>query len=215
MMIKCIIFDNDGTLVDSENLCNLGLVITLKNYGIDASEGQLVSDFRGVKLADILATMEDIYNVKFDTEFVLQYRKIVDELFEMHLKPVEGVVAMLKQLDIPICVASSGPMEKIERSLALTGISDYFCDRIFSSYTINSWKPEPDLFLHAARELNVHPEGCLVVEDSKVGIIAANRAKMQACLYDPVGCISIDNEYQYTLIKRIGDIIPLLNANTH
>ena len=84
-----------------------------------------------------------------------------------------------------MCVASSGPPEKIETALQVTGLRDYFGESIFSSYDINSWKPEPELFLHAAKEMGFAVNECAVVEDSLVGIQAARSANMHAILYDP------------------------------
>ena len=69
-------------------------------------------------------------------------------------------------------------MSKIEMIVDAVGLRPFFDLRLFSSYDLNSWKPSPDLFVHAARELGVPPKDCIVVEDSEVGIAAANAAGM-------------------------------------
>ena len=86
-MIKCLIFDCDGTLVDSEYLCNLGLQIKLKDYGIDASAQTMMEKYRGGKLADILQSIEQEHNITLKENFVSEYRELVDELFEKDLNP--------------------------------------------------------------------------------------------------------------------------------
>lgn len=186
-MIRCVIFDCDGTLVDSEYLCNLGLEIMLRDYGITASATDLMQRFRGGKLATILQTLEAEYEVSLQRDFIPTYRALVEQLFEQQLKPCAGVSEALSALTLPICVASSGPPEKIEKSLALSGLRDFFNDRIFSSYVVGSWKPDPGIFLYAAREMGFEPRHCAVVEDSPVGIAAAEAAGMHTILYDPEG----------------------------
>ena len=74
---------------------------------------------------------------------------------------------------IPFCVASSGPVEKIRLNLSLVNLLDRFENNIFSSYDIDSWKPEPGIFLHAANSMGFTPEECVVIEDSPIGVNAA------------------------------------------
>lgn len=98
---------------------------------------------------------------------------------------------MLRQLDRPYCVASSGPRDKIEHSLSITGLLGYFPGRIFSAYDVGSWKPDPGLFLHAAETMGVAPERCAVVEDSVLGVQAGVAAGMTVFGYAPAGNASV------------------------
>ena len=183
--IKCVIFDCDGTLVDSEYLCNLALVQCLKDFGVEENPKKMVKRFRGRKLTQILQSLEAAHHIRFKDNFVPQYRALVDELFKKELQACDGVKEVLENLSLPMCVASSGPFKKIETALQVTGLRDYFGESIFSSYDINSWKPEPELFLHAAKEMGFAVNECAVVEDSLVGIQAARAANMHAILFDP------------------------------
>lgn len=217
-MIKAIIFDCDGTLVDSEGLSNQALVLSLLDYGVHEKEEDLISRYRGGKLATVMDSLQSIHNIRFSDDFVTKYRATVEELFKTHLKPIEGIPSLLnklKKLNIPMCVASSGPMEKIQTSLTTTKIIDYFEGKIYSAYDIKSWKPDPDLFLHASRSLGVKPENCLVIEDSEVGIIGANRANMKALLFDPKDEINIQDGYSYTLIKSMDEVLDFLSADSN
>jgi HAD superfamily hydrolase (TIGR01509 family) len=186
-MIKCIIFDCDGTLVDSEYLCNLGLEMKLRDYGVQLSATKMMAQFRGYKLATILQAVELEHQIKLRDDFVASYRELIDQLFEKELKPCEGVSAALVEIKLPMCVASSGPPEKINKALSISGLSKYFEGNIFSSYAVGSWKPDPGLFLHAAKEMGFQPSECAVVEDSVVDVLAANSAGMRSILYDPSG----------------------------
>ena len=186
-MIECLIFDCDGTLVDSEYLCNLGLVKKLAEVKIEADANELMHRFRGWKLANIIHSLEELYDIELETTFESTYRQIVAELFETELEPIVGVTEMLGQIDLPMCVASSGPRHKIEQALRVTELSHFFGRNLFSSYEIQSWKPKPDLFLHAADQMGFPPEQCAVIEDSEVGIQAAVAAGMRPIHFNPDG----------------------------
>jgi len=184
-MIKCLIFDCDGTLVDSELLCNLGLVLQLKEYGVNLSSIDLMQKYRGGKLADILKSIEKEHSIVLKEDFEKNYRIRVDHLFERALTPCKGVIEFLAQNTLSVCVASSGPIKKINKALSITGLNSYFTDNIFSSYEINSWKPDPDIFLYAAKTMGFAPKECLVIEDSEKGIQAGVAAGMKTVLFDP------------------------------
>lgn len=186
-MIKCIIFDCDGTLVDSEYLCNLALEIKLNEYGVNSSANEMMLRFRGRKLANIIETLEHDHKIAFKGDFVSTYRSLVEKLFEQKLKPCQGVDEMLRDIQLPVCVASSGPPEKINKALSVTGLSKYFQSGIYSSYIVGIWKPDPGLLLYAADDMGFEPHECAVVEDSPIGIEAAESAGMFSVLYDPVG----------------------------
>lgn len=184
-MTECIIFDCDGTLVDSEHLSNLALEIKLKEYGVESHAHEMLVKYRGAKLSTILESLASEHQIKFGEDFIPSYRQLVSKLFEEHLLPCDGVVELLDNLNLAVCVASSGPIKKIEQALSITGLSKYFDGNIFSSYQINSWKPAPEIFYHAAKEMGFKPSQCVVVEDSEVGIKAAISAGMFAIHYNP------------------------------
>ncbi len=183
--MKLIIFDCDGTLVDSEFLCNLALSQQLTECGIPSNITALITQFRGWKLASIIGNIEAEYGVTLPTDFEQEYRLKIKRLFSSKLKANPGVHQLLSSLDIPFCVASSAPRAKIEHALEVTGLSAFFKQNIFSGYDIQAWKPDPTLFLHVAKSKGLHPKDCLVIEDSLVGLLAAKRAKMRSIYYAP------------------------------
>lgn len=181
----CVIFDLDGTLVDSETHCIQAFADLLPGLG-DPLE-QLVQRYRGKKLATILDDIVLRIGENLPKTFEKVYRTRVSELFAQGLEPMPGVVEMLDASPDARCIASGGPPDKIEQVLQLSGLAPYFGGRIFSSYDIACWKPEPGLFLHAAREMGFAPRRCAVVEDSEVGVKAAIAANMKAFHYSPDG----------------------------
>ena len=90
-----------------------------------------------------------------------------------------GVRELIGGLDSPYCMATSSSIARATMSLEVTGLYPLFRDRIFCASMVANGKPAPDLFLHAARTLGVDPEKCLVIEDSEVGILAAQNAGME------------------------------------
>ena len=183
MTVECVIFDCDGTLVDSEILCNLGLEIKLKQLGIQINASATLHRFRGWKLADIINTLSQEYSLELDESFVTDYRQVVSDLFDTQLQPIANVSMALASIPQPKCVASNAPHSKIAQAVKVTNLECFFNNNLFSSYTIQAWKPKPDLFLYAAKMMGVSAKNCVVVEDSLLGIEAAQRAGMRSFLY--------------------------------
>lgn len=211
--INTIIFDCDGTLVDSELICNQGISLKLSEYGVNLDANQLIEKYRGAKLSEILKSIEVEYKISLSDTFVTEYRTLIEELFEKELKPIEGAQKLLSELvklNLKVCVASNGPLEKIKKSLTCTGLIEYFDEKLYSSYEINSWKPDPDLFLYAAKSMQTEPNKCLVIEDSRLGIMAANRAGMKACLFDSSKKVILESEYKYHHVGNLLDVLEII-----
>jgi HAD superfamily hydrolase (TIGR01509 family) len=187
MHFEAIIFDCDGTLVDSELLANQVLVRCVAELGLTLPLAEAVAQFTGGKMTDCIAAIEQRLGSAVPTDFVPMVRRRTAAAFRAQSQPIAGVEAVLQGLQIPYCVASSGPREKIELSLHVTGLLPYFQGRIFSAYEVGSWKPAPGLFLHAAHALGVSPSRCAVVEGSVLGVQAGRAAGMTVFGYAPSG----------------------------
>jgi HAD superfamily hydrolase (TIGR01509 family) len=193
-----VIFDCDGTLIDSELLCNQCLALKLKELGIVEDAHMLVRRYRGAKLATILVDIGRRHQTIIPDSFIPEYRALTASLFDKLLRPTIGIKTALELIPLPKCVASSGPPEKILQALRVTDLAEFFSDRIFSSYVVNSWKPDPGLLLYAASRMGFSPSDCAVVEDSLLGIQAAASAGMRSFLFDPERNVSIDSSLAVT-----------------
>lgn len=170
MTVGCIFFDCDGTLVDSELLCTQAYVNTFAQFGGDLSLQEMFEKYKGVKLYDIIAEVCEEHHLSVTKEeFEPAYRKEVARLFDLELKPIAGAKALLEKITVPMCVVSNGTVPKMQHSLGLTSMLPYFTDRLYSGYDISSWKPDPDLMHHAAREMGIPIEQCILVDDSEAG----------------------------------------------
>lgn len=186
MRIESVIFDCDGTLVDSELLANMVLVEYAASFGLHIPIEEAMRRYVGGKMADCVAGIETQLGHKLPETFVPELRARTAAAFRTHLRPMEGARDLLASLQVPFCVASSGPREKIELSLDITGLALFFTrERIFSAYEVGFWKPDPRLFLHAARVMGVTPERCAVVEDSLPGVKAGLAAGMPTFWFHP------------------------------
>lgn len=183
-----LIFDCDGVLVDSEELGTRVLLEAAREVGPLAMDlPEATSLFRGRKMAECVAILSERIGKAFPEDFTARFRARQAEVFRQKLKPIPGVHAALQEITIPKCVASNGPREKITLSLTVTGLLPFFDGRIFSSYELQTWKPDPGLYLHAAGALQVAPQKCAVVEDSVLGVRAGLAAGMHVFAYIAAG----------------------------
>ena len=183
---ELIVFDCDGVLVDSERLSIRVDAVYLEQLGWPMSQAEIIERFVGKSDADMRAVIEHHLGGPIPPDIDAEFERVYRDTFEAELQPVDGIVEALDAISgagTPICVASSGGHPKIRRSLALTGLTGYFDDRIFSASDVTRGKPAPDLFLLAAERLGAAPSRCAVVEDSVYGVDAALAAGMRAFAY--------------------------------
>lgn len=178
--IKCVIFDCDGTLVDSERLCCQALVNVFNRHGAQLTMQECLAHYKGGKRADILIDTKKLMNIHVPIDVLEpEYRQEVRQLFIRHLKPMDGAIRLLEFFDvynIEYCVVSNGPRDKIEHALELTGLSEAFKGKVFSAFEANSWKPEPDLLMYCAMNMGFLPGDCLYVDDTPKGVEAGLNA---------------------------------------
>ncbi|MET9893440.1 HAD family hydrolase [Streptomyces sp. NPDC006465] len=182
MRYDLIIFDNDGVLVDSEPISNTLLAAYLTELGHPTSYEDSLRDYMGSAMHRIHDMVLERTGQRLPDDFDDVFHARVFAAFERELKPVPGAGQVLEKLaadGVPYCVASSGSHERIRVGHRTTGLDRWFDDeRIFSSQDVGRGKPAPDLFLHAAERMGVRPEKCAVVEDSPLGVRAADAAGM-------------------------------------
>ena len=179
MPFDLVIFDCDGVLIDSELLSVEADLACLAEDGIVLSAEEILERYTGISMAGMLADLEARHGRSFP-DFAVCHRQRLRALFEAGLRPIPGVAEVLLSLDCKICVASSSTPERLQHALTLVGLFGRFHPNIFSTTEVARGKPAPDLFLHAARQMAVKPERCVVIEDSIPGVIAAGAAGMIA-----------------------------------
>ena len=176
--LKAVIFDCDGVLVDSEMLSAGVLMEMMAEIGLPITADIFRSDFLGRSFAAAALRAEQRFGRPLPTDFQMNYRKRLLTRMARDLQPMSGVKALLKQMRAPYCLATSSSPERLAVSLNVTGLADYFAGVAFTASEVQHGKPAPDLFLHAAERIGSKPEDCLVIEDSEMGVRAAQAARM-------------------------------------
>jgi HAD superfamily hydrolase (TIGR01509 family) len=212
MAAQLVIFDCDGVLVDSETLANGVLAEVVGELGLAMTVEEAVRLFQGGKMADTMRIIQERLGRPLPADFERGLRARTAAAFQKGLQPVPGVEAALNQIAIPYCVATSGPREKVELSLRITGLLPRFADHIFSAYEVQSWKPDPGLFLHAARTMGAPPAACVVVEDSATGVRGGVAAGMTVLGYCPHGDDSDLAAHGARVFTSMADLPGLLRA---
>ena len=175
---KAIIFDCDGTLVDSMPVHYVAWHETMNRYGISFPEDRFYS-LGGVPSDRIIEILASEQGLKLDAVSVAHEKEqaFLDKI-EL-LVPIEAVVEIVRQNRgvKPIAVASGGFLPVILRQLQQMAMHDWF-DAIVTAEDTSKHKPEPEVFLEAARRLGTAAEHCVVFEDADLGVEAARRAGM-------------------------------------
>jgi HAD superfamily hydrolase (TIGR01509 family) len=170
--IRGVIFDSDGTLVDSEILSAQVVVEMVAEQGITMDAEEALQRFRGCEFAKFLAALARDTGLTELDAFTHDFRVRSKARYAVELQAMPNAVALVQQLRVPKSVASNGPRDKLDVCLRAAGLIDYFPGQVFSAYEVGAWKPDPALILHAASAMGVAPAHCLLVEDSVVGIEA-------------------------------------------
>lgn len=185
-MIKAILFDMDGVLLDSEWIYLHSLKKLLKKMGIDANINELAVVV-GMKMEAISEMLIHHYPIPYTVEELSDYQDAAfdEEVACCKLEPMAGLLdflKLLKQNQMKIALASSSESSWIRQVLEALEIGEYF-DLIVSGEMVTHSKPHPEIFLKAAELLGVRKEECLVIEDSVNGICAGKAAGMKVIGY--------------------------------
>jgi len=174
-MNKLIIFDCDGTLVDSEVIACEVLPTYWKTHGVHFSEEEFKEKIIGTGsnapiILEIFSKMPPHAKEEGD--------QLLMKAIKENLTAVNGIKELLSGLKYNVCVASNSSIAHVESALKTTKLDSFFGDNYFSADQVKNPKPAPDLFLYAADQLNFSPKNSIVIEDSVSGIKAAQSAKI-------------------------------------
>lgn len=176
-----LIFDCDGTLADTMPLHFRAWQETLDRYKMELSEDRFYA-LGGQPTVNIVELLAKEQGIDLVPETVSNEKEaaFLERLYEV--KPIEPIVDIVRQHhgQLPMAVASGSHREVVKTVLRIIGLSDLFDDhRIVGAEDTELHKPNPDVFLEAARRIEIAPERCRVYEDAELGIEAAHRAGME------------------------------------
>lgn len=184
-MIKAVIFDMDGILIDTEKWLNVYWQQAAKEAGFEVTreDGLAIRSLAGKYAGPYL---RGIFGESFDYEAIRERRK---ELMREHIakygiekKPgVDDILSYLAEKNIKRAVATATDPERTKQYLTQIGIYDKF-DKIVSATTVENGKPQPDVYLYACEQIGEKPEDCIAVEDSPNGILSAYRAGLSVVM---------------------------------
>jgi len=205
--IKLVIFDCDGVLIDSEWLCIEVLLKLLKQFDVDVDKHYFYEHFLGRQFEQIINCSLNDFNIELPNNFEKIYQTALLETFHRKLLPCPNITTVLQQLIVPKCVATSSYPARTQTALSVTNLTEHFLDSVFTATEVENGKPAPDLFLHAAKKMNVEPSQCLVIEDSGAGLLAAQSAGMSVIHY--IGGKHFEGDVPFEYPKNMNETLTL------
>jgi HAD superfamily hydrolase (TIGR01509 family) len=178
-----IIYDCDGTLIDTETICVEECLAAIRSLGMDWSVDRYVETFVGIPAAIGWSMVEKSYGQPFPEGFTAAVDARIHARFLTDMRVLPGVRSAVEAIGGPRCVASSTALPSLTRNLHTAGLADLFGPAVFSASQVKRGKPAPDVFLFAASQMGYDPAYCVVIEDSAPGVEAARRAGMTVLGY--------------------------------
>lgn len=177
-MIKHILFDCDGVLIDTEIVAAEVVTAWLISEGVDIDIETFLGTYTGKTFSDILQLVKDQGQLAQDLnvgESVIQ----MDEAIRKNMRPIPGVHEMLKQVPLTSSVVSNSAKDYVLEAIDLLKAKEIFGDRVYSAEMVEKGKPDPGVYLLALEQLKLKSDEVLVVEDSASGVQAAVSAGLQ------------------------------------
>ncbi|WP_300492952.1 HAD family phosphatase [uncultured Methylophaga sp.] len=186
-MIKAVIFDMDGVIVDSEQIWDDAEKHVFSNYGIDITEADQLNT-RNMNMRQV----SEYWSLKAQSPFSLEVseQSVIQRVCQqIQQTPVamQGALNLLKQIhtmNFPIGLATNAPRAVCHTVLQCLQIETFFSS-IQTADDVENTKPHPEIYLKSAHNLNVDPQHCLVFEDSPTGVKAAHAAGMRVIYVNP------------------------------
>lgn len=180
-VIKAVLFDMDGVLVNSEHHMRESAKDALRLWNIEAVDSDF-TEFIGAGEDKFVGGVAEKHGVKYVTEMKhIAYKLYGERVSEASIAfdGAKQIVRELKARGYKTAVCSSADLVKVEINIAAIGLTNDDFDLVLSGSMVERKKPFPDIFLEAARQLGVDAESCVVIEDAVNGVQAAKSASMQ------------------------------------
>ena len=178
-MIKNIIFDFDGVLVDSEILVAKAFSKYMQELGIKTNEKEF-ANLAGKKTVEVIDILSEKYSLKDKQKFFDDIMNIASNIYKKELKTVVGVEDFLKKSKLNFYIGSNSMKNRILDGLKRVGLEKYFNpNHIYSFDLVNNPKPHPDIYLKAVGDNDLIIDETIIIEDSVVGVNAGKNAKIK------------------------------------
>ena len=220
MDIKAVLFDMDGLMVDTESLATEAFIHSAKKQGYDMTKEEtlLVLGFTTKSIYEFWENYFKNSGVSGKQLVDDHYKYIENILFTTgprKMPYIEELLKYLKENNYKVAVASSSNIEHIINNMEKTGLKKYI-DEFASGVEVENGKPAPDVFLLAAKRLGVKPENCLVLEDSKAGVIAGSSAGAKAIMVPDMFKPDAEcKEKAYKIVNNLGEVISILEEKNN
>lgn len=179
---RVVLFDCDGVLVNSEPISLATLADVLDHFNAPLSLRDVSDRFTGRSSSAPIEYIKTRTGRDVSAEFKPYYYKLLFDRYDRDLTRIDGietVLTVLQARDIAFCISSSSSVERLEKTMQVTGLGPWFDGRVYSADFVENGKPAPDLFLHAAHIMGYAPGDAIVIEDSVAGVMAARAAGMK------------------------------------
>ncbi|MEM7122207.1 MAG: HAD family hydrolase [Pseudomonadota bacterium] len=179
-MDALLIFDFDGVIADSEVLSNMVLADIVTALGLPTTLEDSYARYMGKRPDDLVAAIEADLGRPLPEGFNENFQGETLDRFRRDLMPVAGVRDYIETFGhVPKCIASSSSPKRLNTCLDILALRDEFAPHVYSASMVERGKPHPDIFLHAAGNVGIEPNRCVVIEDSPSGVKAAIAAGMR------------------------------------
>ena len=175
-MIKNIIFDFDGVLVDSEILVAKAFAKYMQKFGIEVDEKEFAS-FAGKKTVQVIDILSKKYSIEDQQKFFTDIMDIASNIYKKELTTVKGAYDFVSNLRLNIFIGSNSMKERIIDGLQRVRLDKYFQPKqVYSFDQVDKPKPDPDIYLKAIQDNNLLKNQTIIIEDSAVGVMAGAAA---------------------------------------
>ena len=171
-MIKNIIFDFDGVLVDSEILVAKAFAKYMLNFGIEINEKEF-AHFAGKKTFEVIEILSEKYSIKNQQKFFDDIMEIASNIYKKELTLVQGAHNFVSNANQKLFIGSNSIKNRILDGLYRVKLNQYFkADQVYSFDLVENPKPHPDIYLKAIEDNNLQKYETIIIEDSSVGVRA-------------------------------------------